>query len=410
MADSQLFTDSYGEGMPFDMLDLAPELLGSATSYGRESDVFLDSSPSGSGYQFMPSAQEMHSPAMPSDPNAMPPPPPPPHPHSPLSHRQGLNGCPTPDVVAAASLLQNVPAGSHGANTHFHSGLDFGALSEMGPMGLMALGQPANQLLSGGQTHGGRRYSGNHGQQSHHQSQPSQQRLPKMRWGSDTSFNQPQGFVAQSASETLEAMSQGQLNLLGCLHVSNSAATTRPSSPATGRESPVKSHGRRASDFTVEVPDPDAPPRKRQKSRGNEDGTSPSSGASVPVTLKTSGRRRKTIAEGADAVIKECTPVGAEGSPGPGATPRARRRKSSGGKKPPRENLTEEQKRENHIRSEQKRRTVIKEGFAEISAIVPKLRGGGYSKSNMLQAAADWLEKLINSNKVLREELAKVGG
>lgn len=277
-------------------------------------------------------------------------------------------------------------------------------------MGLMALGQPANQLLSGGQTHGGRRYSGNHGQQNHHQSQPSQQRLPKMRWGSDTSFNQPQGFVAQSASETLEAMSQGQLNLLGCLHVSNSAATTRPSSPATGRESPVKSNGRRASDFTVEVPDPDAPPRKRQKSRGNEDGTSPSSGASVPVTLKTSGRRRKTIAEGADAVIKECTPVGAEGSPGPGATPRARRRKSSGGKKPPRENLTEEQKRENHIRSEQKRRTVIKEGFAEISAIVPKLRGGGYSKSNMLQAAADWLEKLINSNKVLREELAKVGG
>ena len=90
-------------------------------------------------------------------------------------------------------------------------------------------------------------------------------------------------------------------------------------------------------------------------------------------------------------------------------TTRQRRRKSSSGKKPPRENLSEEQKRENHIKSEQKRRTIIKEGFAEISAIVPKLRGGGYSKSNMLLAAADWLEKLINSNTVLREELAKMG-
>ncbi|SPO05759.1 uncharacterized protein DNG_08446 [Cephalotrichum gorgonifer] len=410
VANPRLFAESYGEGMPFDMLELAPELLGSATSYGRESDMYLDSSPSASSYQFMSSGHDM-SPSVPGGSGVMPPPPPPPppahHPHSPLSHHPGLNGHPTPDVVAAASLLQNGPTG----NNHFHHDLGLGSLGEMGPMGLMALSQHG-QTLSRGQNHGsGRQFSGDHG--GHFQQQQAaapQSRTPKMRWGSDASFGHHQGFVAPSAKDTLEAISQGQLDLLGCLHVNNSAATTRPSSPTAGLASPNKTHSRRASSYALEVNEPDGPPRKRQKSRGNEEGASPSSAASVSGTAKAS-RRRKTNADAdsASPIAEEAEPSGAADESVDTAAPRQRRRKSSNAKKPTRENLTDEQKRENHIRSEQKRRTIIREGFAEISAIVPKLRGGGYSKSNMLQAAADWLEKLINSNAMLREELAKVG-
>jgi hypothetical protein len=76
--------------------------------------------------------------------------------------------------------------------------------------------------------------------------------------------------------------------------------------------------------------------------------------------------------------------------------------------KPVRENLTEDQKRENHIKSEQKRRTLIKEGFDDLNELVPDLKGGGHSKSAVLVMAADWLEDLIEGNKVLRARLQEL--
>ncbi|KAG9185542.1 hypothetical protein G6011_06873 [Alternaria panax] len=42
-----------------------------------------------------------------------------------------------------------------------------------------------------------------------------------------------------------------------------------------------------------------------------------------------------------------------------------------------RENLTEEQKRSNHILSEQKRRDLIKQGYKDLNEVVPAVRGGG---------------------------------
>lgn len=75
-----------------------------------------------------------------------------------------------------------------------------------------------------------------------------------------------------------------------------------------------------------------------------------------------------------------------------------------------RENLTEDQKRENHIKSEQKRRTLIKEGFEDLNELVPDLRGGGFSKSAVLTMAADWLEDLVKCNAKLKEQLAQLEG
>ena len=62
------------------------------------------------------------------------------------------------------------------------------------------------------------------------------------------------------------------------------------------------------------------------------------------------------------------------------------------------ENLTEEQKRNNHILSEQKRRNLIKQGFDDLHDLVPEIRNGGLSKSSVLTEAATFLETLIQDN------------
>ena len=73
-----------------------------------------------------------------------------------------------------------------------------------------------------------------------------------------------------------------------------------------------------------------------------------------------------------------------------------------------RENLSEEQKRNNHILSEQKRRNLIKRGFDDLHDLVPAIRNGGLSKSGILTEAANFLEKLIADN-AKYEELAGSG-
>jgi len=87
-----------------------------------------------------------------------------------------------------------------------------------------------------------------------------------------------------------------------------------------------------------------------------------------------------------------------------------RERSQSGDLKSGRENLTSEQKRSNHILSEQKRRNLIKQGFDDLCVLVPELKGGGFSKSAMLTKAADWLENLIQGNEKLKLQLAKLDG
>ena len=88
-------------------------------------------------------------------------------------------------------------------------------------------------------------------------------------------------------------------------------------------------------------------------------------------------------------------------------SPSVKRRKSqvSAGQKAARENLTEEQKRNNHILSEQKRRNLIKQGFEDLHMLVPELRSGNFSKSNVLVEAAIFLENLVKGNEELAAKL-----
>ncbi len=73
-----------------------------------------------------------------------------------------------------------------------------------------------------------------------------------------------------------------------------------------------------------------------------------------------------------------------------------------------RENLSEQQKRLNHITSEQKRRNLIQQGFNEIHSLVPTLRGQrerGDSKSTVLLKTVDYIQELRMGNDRLRRIL-----
>jgi len=73
-----------------------------------------------------------------------------------------------------------------------------------------------------------------------------------------------------------------------------------------------------------------------------------------------------------------------------------------------RENLSEAQKRLNHITSEQKRRNLIQQGFNEIHNLVPALRGNrdrGDSKSTVLMKTVDHILSLREGNDRLRRIL-----
>ena len=89
------------------------------------------------------------------------------------------------------------------------------------------------------------------------------------------------------------------------------------------------------------------------------------------------------------------------------SSPSVKRRKSqaSTSQKASRENLTDEQKRNNHILSEQKRRNLIKQGFEDLHILVPELRSGNFSKSNVLVETAVFLENLVMGNEELAAKL-----
>ena len=66
--------------------------------------------------------------------------------------------------------------------------------------------------------------------------------------------------------------------------------------------------------------------------------------------------------------------------------------------------LTEQEKKNNHIASEQKRRQAIREGFDRLANLVPGMEGQGRSESLVLNGAIIYLkEQLVEYKKLLAE-------
>jgi hypothetical protein len=70
--------------------------------------------------------------------------------------------------------------------------------------------------------------------------------------------------------------------------------------------------------------------------------------------------------------------------------------------------LTDDEKRMNHIASEQKRRNTIRLGFKELTEIIPTLKNINNSKSTILFKAVDYIKHLDKRNRGLREKVSSL--
>ncbi|KAI8066224.1 uncharacterized protein B0P05DRAFT_553455 [Gilbertella persicaria] len=68
--------------------------------------------------------------------------------------------------------------------------------------------------------------------------------------------------------------------------------------------------------------------------------------------------------------------------------------------------LTDDEKRVNHIASEQKRRNTIRLGFKELTDMIPTLKNINNSKSTILFKAVEYIKHLDKRNRNLRDKLS----
>lgn len=93
-------------------------------------------------------------------------------------------------------------------------------------------------------------------------------------------------------------------------------------------------------------------------------------------------------------------------TPGPSS---ARASSTSGGDKE-RPRLTEQEKKNNHIASEQKRRAAIREGFDRLTELVPGLEGQGRSESVVLRKTVEFIRMKLQERRELIAEIERIGG
>ncbi|PWY71658.1 hypothetical protein BO70DRAFT_365061 [Aspergillus heteromorphus CBS 117.55] len=224
---------------------------------------------------------------------------------------------------------------------------------------------------------------------------PEQQATAKVRplhWGSDVSF-MDQGYIAPPDQPNEEDRTKELLGHLVCFETQSSTANTRAPSPVriTGSYDGAWADADAAGQLNSlrrgyrESMEEVSQPKKKQRVFVKEEDDENSSDEASRQRLKKPKASSRRLSH--DAVRK----------------PRL-----SQGPKAARENLTEDQKRNNHIISEQKRRNLIKEGFEDLCRLVPGLKGGGFSKSAMLTQAADWLEEILHGNDLLKKQLQDV--
>ena len=72
--------------------------------------------------------------------------------------------------------------------------------------------------------------------------------------------------------------------------------------------------------------------------------------------------------------------------------------------------LTEQEKKNNHIASEQKRRAAIREGFDRLTELVPGLEGQGRSESIVLKKTVDYMHLKLRERQELIAEIENRGG
>lgn len=72
--------------------------------------------------------------------------------------------------------------------------------------------------------------------------------------------------------------------------------------------------------------------------------------------------------------------------------------------------MTEQEKKNNHIASEQKRRAAIREGFDRLTELVPGIEGQGRSEGMVLRKTVDFMQLKLQERKELIREIERRGG
>jgi len=72
--------------------------------------------------------------------------------------------------------------------------------------------------------------------------------------------------------------------------------------------------------------------------------------------------------------------------------------------------LTEEEKKQNHIASEQKRRQAIREAFDAMTELVPGLEGQGRSEGTVLKRTVEFMREQIEERRRLVQSIEEQGG
>lgn len=250
----------------------------------------------------------------------------------------------------------------------------------------------------------------------------------RLQFGSDARFEGP-GFMAPPEQETEEALVRRRIDHLECLKPVPSPASTHPPSPMTQKRkhSQIQYPDKQASSYhgfsiqnlgppqafddfedpgprpkrkrKVEIEDylddddeDPGPTPKRKRKEGIEDYLD-DGGSSAPA--RPQSKRTKTSASKISTPIRQ----GASTSRADSSKQRQASIKNN------RQVLSEEQKKTNHILSEQKRRDLIRRGYEGIQVLVPALKNTKTSKGGMLESAANWLDDILKSNDVLRQQL-----
>ncbi|KAI9830001.1 MAG: hypothetical protein M1826_005174 [Phylliscum demangeonii] len=77
---------------------------------------------------------------------------------------------------------------------------------------------------------------------------------------------------------------------------------------------------------------------------------------------------------------------------------------------PEKARLSEQEKKSNHIASEQKRRQAIRDGFDRLTELVPGLEGQARSESVVLKKSVDFMRRTVQERARLVREIQRRGG
>ncbi|RYN16310.1 hypothetical protein AA0119_g9710 [Alternaria tenuissima] len=209
-------------------------------------------------------------------------------------------------------------------------------------------------------------------------------------FGTDNSFGSPSGYSGPNGHPSEESAARASIQDLEetSHHILRAVAgiqgpNTTPTAYKLGQRGGGDDDDERSDEATSEDESSDRPAKKRKKSQARNSNVTP----------------KKAVRNG--KALKMAT-MADDTSSNNNTNNKKKRAPATTTQKTHRENLTEEQKRNNHILSEQKRRDLIKQGYKDLNEVVPAVRGGGLSKSQILVEAANFLEGLIEANERYR--------